>query len=216
MPIGRSKGGVLVRVGVTAKTAPSETQVTARSSAAARTVSAKVVARMRLQDRVSPRRLPVALFVVAVSTLAGLVTADSELEVVKVVSQPFALEVTTLYYTITVSNPSAPDNTGGLLVEHFPPELSDCFWTCTEGGAANCEQTSGSGSFEHIAWVPFGSSLSYEIECSFTPYISHRCALNTVTLTTMDPDTETSATATTCQTGVVFEDTFETGDLDAW
>ena len=83
-----------------------------RPSAAARTVRASLGGRMRLQDRVSPRRLPIALFVVAVSTLAGLVTADSELEVTKVVSQPFAVELTTLDYTITVSNPSAPDNDG--------------------------------------------------------------------------------------------------------
>jgi len=163
------------------------------------------------------RRCRFTLCVSLAAAMVASVAVGSGLTLTKEVNLGLAPAFAELVYTVTVAHPLNTPHNGGLLVDVFPEEVDACAWTCTSSAGAVCEAASGNGDIEHIAWVPFGTWLTYEITCVFAPSPGQECAFNVATLSTMDPDTITIAGVTTCEAGVtVFFDDFESGDTSAW
>lgn len=114
----------------------------------------------------------------------------ADLAIAKDDGQNTAIAGLPVTYTITASNPVGFDDAIGVSVNDvFPPELSECSWSCTPSGGASCT-ASGVGDISDTVDLPDGGVASYEATCTVSPSATGTLS-NTVQIdgpNTWDPD----------------------------
>ena len=146
---------------------------------------------------------------------------EADLSVTKSNNRNEIVETFSYPYTITVVNSGPGDAPGTTVVDVFPPELTNCSWTCSPTGGAACTAT-GTGSLNDLADLPAGGAAAYTATC--TVAASSGMCTNTATATppagVNDPnpanDSATDSDHVTAFADWIFGDGFESGGVTAW
>ena len=74
----------------------------------------------------------------------------------------------TVTYTIVASNAGPCPVTGATVTDTFPPELSNCSWTCVGGGGGTCTAGPVNGNISDTVNLPVGGTATYTATCTVT------------------------------------------------
>lgn len=122
-------------------------------------------------------------------------------------------------YTIVASNPGPSDAPAATVEDDFPPALTECEWSCTPSGGAQCSAGTVAGDLVDSVDLPAGATATYVAACTVDPGFSDDSLSNTATITAPDGVTDSSASnnaATDTDEVPAFGDGFESGGCDAW
>ena len=72
-------------------------------------------------------------------------------------------------YTISVTNAGPDDAVGAVVSDVFPPELTNCSWTCVGTGGGICSAGPVAGDLSDMVDLPLGGSVTYTATCTIDP-----------------------------------------------
>lgn len=123
-------------------------------------------------------------------------------------------------YTIVAENPGPSDVLAAAVDDVFPPELTDCEWSCLPAGGALCTTGPITGDIADSVDLFAGSSVTYTATCTVDPGVSFVLLSNTATITVpagvSDPEPGDNAATDVDFGDIVFADGFESGDTTMW
>jgi uncharacterized repeat protein (TIGR01451 family) len=117
----------------------------------------------------------------------------------------------TVSYSIIASNAGSSTADQVTVQNTFPPELTNCSWTCQASAGAICP-ASGTGHINHIVTLPRGSQVNYSATCNVAPEASGTL-VNTAAISSGidDPDMNNNQAIDTIQLDAKEELIFKSG-----
>ena len=188
--------------------------ITVTAPPAAQTLTSTATVAAVENDPVSANNSDTEATTVAAAPTADLRIVKSDGGVVVTWGQP-------LTYTIAASNSGPAPVTGALVTDAFPPSLSGVAWTCSATGGSSCP-ASGNGNVNHVVNLLAGGVATFTATGVVVPG-TYAPIVNTATIGVptgvFDPvaaNNTSQETTPVVSPDLIFEDDFDTRDLDAW
>ena len=99
-----------------------------------------------------------------------LITAPpADLSITKTDNATSSMPGSPITYTITVNNNGTNTATDAIVIDNFPPSLTNPMWTSVATGGATGNLTSGNGNINDAVTLPMGGRIVYTVTATISP-----------------------------------------------